>query len=339
MLTSCTSQGKSRPKINDDNSICCKWYHRRWQQEDTTENFFRWLDRGGGKSLSLEECPREQLDKERITYLSTEQRLNYLVEIDPQGRLRWARNHQLVDTTAGRWKDSENGQGIIPDQVSIRQALVRGPSLESTSTRDSAALDTAAMHYTGPQRGKYKLTREFRKRFTLRGIVDRLLRKTVKRNTWIYVSDKNFNIFIGIKVTGTFQHSSLLSGGVVTSAGLISVHQGVVHTLSPLSGHYRTSIDHFRRFIAILEERKVDMSKARISKAEIALWGIEHIKRVQKSKRRIIEDGKQGISDTLQKVGDATGIVSWKREVLEGRRKPPLDKEPSGDSSQKPQGP
>ncbi|KAJ7225599.1 hypothetical protein GGX14DRAFT_125874, partial [Mycena pura] len=122
------------------------------------------------------------------SYLSTEQRLNYLVEIDPQGRLRWARNHELVDTTAGRWKDSESGQGIIPDGVSLRQALIRGESLLSTSSRDSAALDTAATHYTSAQRGKYKWSRELRKRFTLHGIVDRLLRKTVKRNTWIYVS-------------------------------------------------------------------------------------------------------------------------------------------------------
>ena len=98
------------------------------------------------------------------------------------------------------------------------------------------------------------------------------------------------NMFIGIKVTGSFQHSSLLSGGVVTSAGLITVKDGVIHTLSPLSGHYRTSIDasmhsrlnfsrlfspcqHFHQFIDVLGERGVDMSKARISKAEIALWG------------------------------------------------------------------
>ena len=39
--------------------------------------------------------------------------------------------------------------------------------------------------------------------------------------------------------TGTFQHSSFLGGGLVSSAGLISVKQGVIHTLSPLSGHYR----------------------------------------------------------------------------------------------------
>ncbi|KAJ7783695.1 hypothetical protein DFH07DRAFT_726925, partial [Mycena maculata] len=112
--------------------------------------------------------------------------LNYLVEIDGEGRLRWARNHQPVDTTAGRWKDS-GGQG---DEISIRQALLRGQNLLSP-----AALDTAATHYIDSQRGEYRWSRELRKRFKLYGIVDRLLRKTVGRNTWIYVS-VNFYPFV-----------------------------------------------------------------------------------------------------------------------------------------------
>ena len=57
-----------------------QYYHRRWLREDTVDNFFKWydvrsssvaevdcllrLDRGGGKDLSLPECPREQLEKE-----------------------------------------------------------------------------------------------------------------------------------------------------------------------------------------------------------------------------------------------------------------------------------
>lgn len=41
------------------------------------------------------------------------------------------------------------------------------------------------------------------------------------------------------KETGAFQHSSFTYGGVVTSAGLISVKRGLIYTLSPLSGHYR----------------------------------------------------------------------------------------------------
>jgi hypothetical protein len=37
----------------------------------------------------LEELPRERLEREKITYLSAEQRLNYLVNIDKDGRLKW----------------------------------------------------------------------------------------------------------------------------------------------------------------------------------------------------------------------------------------------------------
>ncbi|OAX44203.1 hypothetical protein K503DRAFT_679231, partial [Rhizopogon vinicolor AM-OR11-026] len=44
-----------------------QWYHRRWQQDDSTDNFFKWLDRGAGKNISLEECSRELLEKEAST--------------------------------------------------------------------------------------------------------------------------------------------------------------------------------------------------------------------------------------------------------------------------------
>jgi hypothetical protein len=78
-----------------------------------------------------------------------------------------------------------------------------------------------------------------------------------RSNTWIYVSDMKMNIFIGIKTSGNFQHSScklsliqrkrrltiVLAGGKVTSAGIIVVKNGIVKSLSPLSGHYRSSID------------------------------------------------------------------------------------------------
>ncbi|THH33523.1 hypothetical protein EUX98_g664 [Antrodiella citrinella] len=164
--------------------LYCQWYHRRWQDDNTTENFFRWLDEGGGKDLSLKECPREQLEKERITYLSS----------------------------------------------------------------------------------------------------------------------KQLNVFIGIKDPGTFQHSSFLGGGLVTSAGLISVKDGLIHTLSPLSGHYRTSISHFKQFLSVLEERGVDMHKVEISKAEAALWGIEHLKKFQKKQAELVKSGKEGVEDAAHKV-------------------------------------
>ncbi|THV07694.1 hypothetical protein K435DRAFT_265613 [Dendrothele bispora CBS 962.96] len=99
------------------------------------------------------------------------------------------------------------------------------------------------MHYADPPKGKNRWSRTYHKYFTPKGILNRMLRKTVRRNTWIYVTDKNYNLFIGIKDTGAFQHSSFLGGGLATAAGLISVRNGLVHTLSPLSGHYRTTIE------------------------------------------------------------------------------------------------
>lgn len=48
-----------------------KYYHKAWEDDDESkENFYRWLDRGKGKDVSLPECSREQLEKERITYVA-----------------------------------------------------------------------------------------------------------------------------------------------------------------------------------------------------------------------------------------------------------------------------
>lgn len=48
-----------------------KPYHAYWSNDESIkDNFFKWLDEGAGKELDLPECPRERLEKERITYLS-----------------------------------------------------------------------------------------------------------------------------------------------------------------------------------------------------------------------------------------------------------------------------
>ncbi|KAI0375279.1 hypothetical protein BV20DRAFT_260531 [Pilatotrama ljubarskyi] len=179
---------------------------------------FHRLDHGGGKSLSLKECPREQLEKERITYLSPEQRLNYLVTIDSDGKLRWARNGQLVDTTAGRWKDAGGGRGIVPydepDGDSEPRDSFSAPSPSSSSSSSiSRDADAEMMHYVGLHRQpKNPVKRVLWKNFTLRGLFDKMLRKTIKRNTWIYVSDKNcsYNQKHPVHSTG-FDHPSTCS--------------------------------------------------------------------------------------------------------------------------------
>jgi len=220
-----------------------------------------------------------------------------------------------VDTTAGHWTDTEDGSGIIPlDTSHTRPPPPRNPVSSSSLASEQ---ENAATHYAGVTKGKYQWSRYIRSRFTPRGIVDRMLRKTVRRNTWIYVSDKNFNIFIGIKETGSFQHSSFTAGGLVTSAGLITVKQGMIHTLSPLSGHYRTSVNHFHAFIDVLTERGVNMRKVKISKAEVALWGIEHIGKWKRKQGQIVADGKEGVHNVVEKA--VQPLNGWKREILEGR--------------------
>ncbi|OCH94775.1 hypothetical protein OBBRIDRAFT_721984, partial [Obba rivulosa] len=178
-------------------------------------------------------------------------RLNYLVEIDNEGKLRWARNGNLVDTTAGHWKDVGGGGGIVaadsknekPDRTlaAPRQSF-------SGSSHSDAVEEEEAMHYVVTGEPKNPIKRFLWKHFTLHGILDKLLRKTIRKNTWIYVSDKNFNIFIGLKGMSTWRHT---------------------HTFAII---WR-ALQHFRRFLAALEERGVDMEKVHVSKAELVLWG------------------------------------------------------------------
>ncbi|CAE6432773.1 unnamed protein product [Rhizoctonia solani] len=270
-----------------------KFYHRKWQEENTTENFFKWLDHGEGKNLSLPECSREQLEKERIIYLSREQRLNYLVRIDDQGLLRWARNNELVDTRSNRWKDAGDGRGIIPltaeemRGAEISEAPAKHGRIGFRSNSSDSLLNSGEAHYvdTVAKPGDNKFQQTIRSHFTSNGIMERLLRKTVKKNTWIYVCDMKRNLFIGIKETGAFQHSSFTAGGLISSAGLIKVKMGRIHKLSPLSGHYRTSVDHYRLFLEDLERQGADLEKVQVTKAELTLWGLEHYKRFQKTKQ------------------------------------------------------
>ena len=52
--------------------------------------------------------PVEKLDKERVRYLSREERMAYLVKVDDKGRLTWARNGELISTSE-KYRDSVEG--------------------------------------------------------------------------------------------------------------------------------------------------------------------------------------------------------------------------------------
>ncbi|EAU93144.2 hypothetical protein CC1G_10512 [Coprinopsis cinerea okayama7 len=273
------------------------------------------------KNLESKELEKQHWLELVDGYLSAEQRLNYLVNIDKEGRLRWAKNNQLVDTTAGHWKDAGDGSGIIPEHHDVPTGVEPASgslALANENDTDQRNRDAADTHYTsGKTKAKHSWSWCLWSRFTLKGTVERLLRKTVERNTWMYVSDRNFNIFVGIKETGNFQHSSFLAGGLATSAGLIKVKDGQIYNLSPLSGHYRTSVDHFRQFIHVLKERGVDMSRVHIGKEEAILRGVEHLARAKKKQAQVTKAGKETAKDVVEALNPA----EWKRQVLEGRSK------------------
>src|ERR1700733_8819721 len=119
--------------------------------------------------------------------------LNYLVNIDSDGRLRWHRTGQLIDTTAGHWKDEGEGGGIVPLSGPSHRISERRTSFDSlssiSSSNDSQYIEnSAAMHYTSHKKSNNWVARKIQAHLTLRGLTEKLLRKTIKRNTWIYVS-------------------------------------------------------------------------------------------------------------------------------------------------------
>ena len=124
--------------------------------------------------------------------------LNYLVQIDSEGKVRWSRNGDLVDTTAGRWKDAGDGRGIVPLSYPEPTAPRRRTSFVTPSRRSSSSgfadqVETAMHYYAGDKLPRNRFKRLIWRNFTLRGLLDRLLRKTLKRNTWIYVSVRAFH--------------------------------------------------------------------------------------------------------------------------------------------------
>lgn len=80
---------------------------------------------------------------------------------------------------------------------------------------------------------------------------------------WIFVLSTSRSLYVGQKRKGVFQHSSFLSGGVTTSAGRLTAHNGILEAIWPYSGHYLPTEDNFKEFISFLEENHVDMTNVK----------------------------------------------------------------------------
>lgn len=266
-------------------SLC--QYHEEWKRSSTRENFFYWLDYGEGKGVELEGCPRDRLDRERVRYLSREERQYYLVQVDAEGRLCWAKNGERIDTSE-RFKDSIHG--VVPSSdptppFNAELQPTRAPRDSDVSSISDGSLeakrqaDRAAKYVEPPQQQQGEKETGLVKKLThvspTTAIFNKLLRKSVKKNTWIFVADTSFRMYVGIKNSGAFQHSSFLQGRRISAAGLIKAKNGRLRSLSPLSGHYRPPAANFRAFVRNLKEEGVDLSHVSISKSYAVLVGLE----------------------------------------------------------------
>lgn len=118
--------------------------------------------------------------------------LNYLVQIDNEGKLRWAKSGELVDTTVGRWKDAGQGRGIVSvDRENENGRLHHRTSFEIATPNSHHTHPDTTLHYYLPQEPSppgSRIRRWLWRNFTPRGLLERLLRATLQKNTWIYVS-------------------------------------------------------------------------------------------------------------------------------------------------------
>ncbi|KAJ5375872.1 hypothetical protein N7517_007878 [Penicillium concentricum] len=290
-------------------------YHTYWRNSSTRENFFYWLDYGDGKSIELPKCSRKRLEKDQVRYLTSEERLNYMVTVDDAGLFRWAKNSEPVWTTTTHFKDSlqgivrieddvpqfsGNSMTLQPDSIS---GLSRPPStLTPASSSSSSSISTSVRQsldsHISNEDPKYFTDEEYKATKMMKkvmhgspaAVLKRLVRKSPeKEEMWLFVADTSFRLYIGIKKSGAFQHSSFLRGARIAAAGMIKIKHGQLRSLAPLSGHYRPPAANFRAFHHSLQQQGVDMSHVSMSKSYIMLAGIESYTKTKRKARAVHE--------------------------------------------------
>jgi hypothetical protein len=178
-------------------------YHAEWKKAETHENFFYWLDKGEGKNFEHPTVSRERLEREQVRYLSREERLSYLVTIDNEGRLCWAKNGERINTTTA-YKDSVNGIVPVDDdtpafgpngkvlfdgQSKVFKQRSGSGSVSSFSSSSSSLehSDVEGEHYVNEDLKSAKGISKI-KHVSAATILNHLLRSSVKPNSWIFVS-------------------------------------------------------------------------------------------------------------------------------------------------------
>ena len=103
-------------------------YYRYWlMYEKEDDDFFKWLDEGGGLHRDLPWCRRKSLEQKRVLYMSENERELFEVKIT-NGLLQFKDSNEVVDTRrwgcAGAWQAGMNfGSGVWIFVLSTRYEL------------------------------------------------------------------------------------------------------------------------------------------------------------------------------------------------------------------------
>lgn len=168
-------------------------YHAEWKKANTNENFFYWLDHGDGRSIEVPHCSRQKLEEDQVRYLTRDERYKYLVKIDKQGRLYWAKNGERVNTSID-YRDSLEGIVKQEDPTPAFREHVHGkshaqqnPRSSSSSSGGSEDSATEGQHYVNQELERAHGIKKVQY-VSAATLLNHLLQSTTKKNTWIFVS-------------------------------------------------------------------------------------------------------------------------------------------------------
>jgi hypothetical protein len=85
-------------------------YYALWAVADTTQSFFFWLDYGDGKTATVEEYPRSELEAACVRYCNKQERLQYVVQV-VDGKLCWV-NQGMKPVNSAKPKN-EDGKEVM----------------------------------------------------------------------------------------------------------------------------------------------------------------------------------------------------------------------------------
>lgn len=171
-------------------------YHSVWKNGPSKQNFFYWLDYGDGKDVEVERVPRDRLEREQVRYLTREERQNYLVVVDKNGRFRWAKNDERVWTDSEHYKDSMKGVVPISDRTpTFREHTAEGDEIFTDSSSEDSALsgsdeedsDEEVRRYVNPDFENAKGIKKVQY-VSPAVIFNQLMQKSLKKkDKWIFV--------------------------------------------------------------------------------------------------------------------------------------------------------